>query len=457
MLLPAEAITVYKPGAVGSKSTNDSSRGGNMRLRFAVLASLFTALVALAVPGVSTAAPRHNHGLTINATPHRILAGESVLIYGQLNDPPVGGQTIVLYHHIPGIPGYTRVQSTTTLPNGFYEFTRAENVVMTNRSWFAREEGGRHVHSRTIYERVEALVSLSASQTSQFTRMPIVFTGHVTPNHAFEPVFLQVLTGATDEWHTVKAGLLGPGSNYAIAYRFRFPGVYAVRVVFRGDFRNVRGESDPVAATIQQAQIADFTINSSSPIIAHGQTVMISGVLYQPLSKTPEPSTPVTLFARLPGGLFVPVGDTNTASDGSYSFTQMPTNNAIYQVRTTLAPHRHSAVLYQGVRDAVTLTASAGSVKVGQTVTFNGTVLPDKAGDVVYLQRLGKDGDWHTVELGIVKGNSSFAFSWTFGNTGTEVFRARMPGDPLNVGGVSSPVIITVTPAPSPVVLPPAS
>jgi hypothetical protein len=428
-----------------------------MRLRFAVLASLCTTLVALAVPGVGTAAPKHNHGLTINATPHRILAGEGVLIYGQLNDPPVGGQPIVLYHHIAGIPGYTRVGSTTTLSNGFYEFTRAEGVVMTNRSWFVREEGARHVHSRTIHERVEALVSLSASQTTQLTRKPIVFTGHVTPNHAFEPVYLQVLSGAADDWHTVKAGLLGAGSNYAITYRFRFPGVYAVRVVFRGDFRNVRGESDPVTVAIQQAQVADFTINSSNPIISDGQTVTISGVLYQPGSTTPEPSTPVTLFAHLPGSKFIPVGDTNTASDGSYSFTQMPSNNMIYQVRTTLAPHRHSAVLYQGVKDALTLTASSSTAKVGDTVTFNGTVLPDKASDVVYLQRLGEDGDWHTVELGIVRHNSSFTFSWTFGNTGTKVFRARIPGDPLNVGGASSPVMITVTPAPSPVALPPAS
>jgi hypothetical protein len=199
-----------------------------MRLRFAVLASLITALGALVAPGAGTAAPRHNHGLTINATPNPILAGEGVLIYGQLNESPVGGQTIVLYHHIAGVPGYTRVASTTTMPNGFYEFARAEGVVMTNRSWFVREDGPRHVHSRTVRERVQALVSLSASQSSQFTRQPIVFTGHVTPDHAFQPVYLQVEAGPTNEWHTVQAGLVGPGSNYAITYRFRFPGVYAV-------------------------------------------------------------------------------------------------------------------------------------------------------------------------------------------------------------------------------------
>jgi hypothetical protein len=428
-----------------------------VRLRFAVLSSLVTALVALAAPGVGTAAPKHNHGLTINATPNAILAGEGVLIYGQLNDPSVGGQTIILYHHIAGIPGYRRVAATTTFPNGFYQFTRAEGVVLTNRSWFVREGGARHIHSRTVRERVGALVSLGASQTSQLTNKPVVFTGHVTPTHAFEPVYLQAMTGSAGDWHTLKVGLVGADSNYAITHRFRFPGVYAVRVVFRGDLRNVRGESDPVALTIQQAQKPGFTINSSNPIITDGQTVTISGVLGQPGTTTPEPSTPVTLFARPVGGTFKPIAGTTTGSDGSYRFTEMPQSNTIYQVRTTFAPHRDTADLYQGVRDVVTLTPGASSGMVGQTLTFNGTVLPDKAGDVVYLQRLGADGDWHTVALGIVKGNSTFTFSWTFGNPGTKTFRARIPGDPLNVGGASPPVKITVTAPPTLVGLPPGS
>ena len=58
-----------------------------MRPRFAVLASVLTALAAVAVPAMASAAPRHNRGLTINATPNPILAGEGVLIFGHV----VGG------------------------------------------------------------------------------------------------------------------------------------------------------------------------------------------------------------------------------------------------------------------------------------------------------------------------------------------------------------------------------
>src|SRR5438552_8289964 len=104
-----------------------------MRPRFAVLASVLCALVVVAAPGVASAAPRHNHGLTINATPNPINAGDGVFIYGQLNNPPVAGQTIVLHHHISGShQGFTVISRTTTDSHGFYEFTRTEGIVLTN-------------------------------------------------------------------------------------------------------------------------------------------------------------------------------------------------------------------------------------------------------------------------------------------------------------------------------------
>ena len=152
-----------------------------MRPRLAVLAMVVTTLVAVAVPSMVTAAPRHNRGLTINAIPNPIDAGEGVFIYGHLNVPPVGGSDDHPYHHLAGSGrGFTQVSQTTTDSHGFYEFTRAEDVVTTNRSWFVREAGIHQIHSRTVFERVAALVSLSASTTTAVTGQPVVFTGTST-------------------------------------------------------------------------------------------------------------------------------------------------------------------------------------------------------------------------------------------------------------------------------------
>ncbi len=431
-----------------------------MRPRLAVLGMVVTTLFAVAVPSVVTAAPVHNRGLTINAIPNPIDAGEGVFIYGHLNVGPVADQTIVLYHHVANSGlGYTRVGQTTTDSHGFYEFTRAEDVVMTNRSWFVREGGIHQIHSRTVFERVAALVSLSASATTAVTGQPVVFTGHVDPNHAGGRVVLQEET-ASGNWRDLRAGRLDGGSDYSITYRWRFAGDHTVRVLFGGDFRNIRGSANPVTVAVQQKQIPGFSISSSDQLIGYGQSVTISGVLDGPSSATaPEPNTPVTLWARSAyQSQFTPVADTTTGSDGSYTFApQTPTYNTEYQVRTTLAPHRHSAVLFEGVQDAVTLTPSSTTSQVGGQVTFTGTVLPDKAGHVIYLQRLGADGDWHNEEVRFVTNGSTFQFGWTFGKAGTYQFRARITGDRANIGGASAPVTIQVAPTTNPSALPPAS
>lgn len=125
----------------------------------------------------------------------------------------------------------------------------------------------------------------------------------------------------------------------------------------------------------------------------------------------------------------------------------------VYQVRTLASSHakaRRTALLYQGVQDVLTLQPSSTSSTVGQTVTFAGLVTPDKAGDVIYLQKIGRDGDWHTVETGIVRYNSSYQFAWRFGDAGTFTFRTRITSDTYNVGGQSQPVTVNVS-------LPPAS
>ncbi len=426
-----------------------------MRLRLAVLAAVVSALAAVVTPGIANAAPRHNHGLTINATPNPIISGDGVLIYGQLNETNSGSQTIVLYHRINPAPFFTRIGTTKTTAQGFYEFTRAEGVVLTKRSWFVRAPSlPGDIHSRTVHERVAAALSLAASTTDGNTGHPITFTGHVDPAgvHAGERVYLQQQDQSGDKWQTIKSGVIGPGSNYSIQYRFRTPGARDLRVLFAGDARNIGAVSDSVTVTIQQNQNASFTINSSAPVVGEGSSATISGVLYVPATSAAMPGVWVTLWARQVGDASAhPVSSVKTGKDGSYSFTVSPGHNSVYFVQTSFRPlaYRRTAGLFEAVRDVVSLQASATSTPVGQRTTLSGSVMPDKAGHPIELQRLGKDGDFHTVASGSINRSSAYRFGWRFGNTGTFTFRTRVLGDQQNVSGDSSPVQVTVTPAPA--------
>ncbi len=429
-----------------------------MRLRITVLAAVIAAFAFAAVAGTAGAAPHHNRGLTIHAVPHRIIAGEAVLIYGQLKGPDHANQLIRLYHRINPNPRFSLISVTRTDSAGRYEFTRAEGIVETNRSWFVRGPG--LTHSRTVHERVAALVTLAASASSGTTGHALVFSGHVTPLHGGERVLLQVQKGSGDDWATLASARLtfvgshtNPGganpSTYEISYAWRTPGERNVRVLFPGDSRNTAGASDPVAIVIEQAQVSDFTINTSDPIVPDGQPATISGKLYRPDTTTPEPNTRVSLFARMPGqSPYHEVQSTSTGADGSYSFTVQSTTNELYQVRTTFAPPRSSAVLFEGVQDVVTMTASSSTSTVGGHITFTGNVSPGKSGHVVYLQKFGQDNEWHTVEVRILHSKSNFHFGWTFGTAGAKQFRARIFGGQVNIGGASAPVTIDVTQPP---------
>ncbi len=76
-----------------------------------------------------------------------------------------------------------------------------------------------------------------------------------------------------------------------------------MRVLFRGDARNVSSVSDPVSIIIQQAQVPSFTINTSDPIVNDGTPATISGTLYAPGSTTtPESGATVELFGHVPQG-----------------------------------------------------------------------------------------------------------------------------------------------------------
>lgn len=419
-----------------------------MRLRFTVPAIALAALVSAVIPAVAGAAPRENRGLTIHAVPHHIIAGEAVLIFGRLQGPDHGNRLIRLYHRINPRPFFTLIGTTHTDSVGRYEFTRAEGIVETNRSWFVR--GPQRTHSQTVHERVAALVSLAASTLSGTTRHPITFSGHLTPDHIGDTVLLQAQKDSSNRWRTLARGRVGAGSNYQIPWAFRVPGAYDLRVLFRGDSRNAAAVSDVVTVIIQQAEVPDFTIRTSDAIVTNGAPFTISGTLYEPGTTNPEPNTMVSLFARQPhGGPFREVTSTVTGSDGSYSFANLEsTTNELYQVRTTFAPARHSEVLFEGVQDVVTMSASSSTSTVGGHITFSGDVSPDKTGHVIYLQKLGKDGDWHTAETRVVHGNSTFQFGWTFGTAGPKEFRARITADGINVGGASAPVTIAVTQPP---------
>lgn len=407
-----------------------------MRLTHAALVGA-AVLAAAATPAAASAT-----SISINAQPRTIVAGDPVVIYGTLTAPVKADQPVVLHHRLAGSPAFSVIQTVDTDASGNYEFTRLPNVVNSNRAWYVTSDGAR---SKKVHELVESLVTLSGpSATTLLTgpAHPYTFTGTVAPFVAGTQVLLQRQSasgGAT--WATIQKGVVAPDGTITINHVFSVPGDASLRVLVKGDGDNVQSPSSPLEYEIEQAENPVLTINGSTLPLPFGQSETISGVLANGGGKI------VTLFSSTDDTSYVRAAEVTAGIGGVYSFTETPVNSTFYKVS---GGSKHSARLFVGVKDQLTLTSiSDTTIAAGGSVTFAGTVAPDKTNHVIYLERKNASGlGFHVIQTDTVGANSTFSITRTFVDAGTKIVRVEIPGGPENSGDTSAPTTITVTAAP---------
>ncbi len=408
--------------------------------------------------------------VNINVAPRQITAGDPVTIFGRLvcqHHRGEAAQVVKLYHHVAGSFGYSYVQSTRTDAQGFYEFTRADGVVVSNRSWFV---AARATNSEAKRIRVAAQVALSgpAEGTQLLTGRPnaVTFTGTVNPADVGARVILQRQDAATgSEWRRIDRGFVQPGGTFSIPHTFIVPGDANIRVLVRSEGRNIPSASNVLEYEISQAQNPALTITASADPIQFGQSVTISGTVGA------GANLPVELMARTRlQNRLAPIATVTADANGNYSFPpQSPVNSTFYAVK---APNSScegtpgvracrrgltSAILYEGVRDVLSAQVSATTVQAGSQLTFTGTVAPSHPGHIIYLERQNaNDSGFHVVEVALVNPDSTYSIAHRVYDPGTKVLRVYIPGGPENQGTASQPFTIQVTPAPAAALMPEA-
>jgi hypothetical protein len=198
---------------------------------------------------------------------------------------------------------------------------------------------------------------------------------------------------------------------------------------------------------VRQNQNPNFTLSASQDPIPVGQGVTLSGSLAAPdnANKT------VVLWGHEHNQGYHQIARATTDASGHYAFpVQSPLHTTVYQARTANGARR-SAQVFEAVRDVIsTVSLDPSNPTVGQVVSVTGTVAPPKVGHFIELQKLGRDGDYHTIEVVRVGGNSQFEFLVRFSVPGTKRLRVHINGGPFNWGANSDPVNVTVSPGAPP-------
>ena len=121
----------------------------------------------VSLTSVSSAAVSRRHAcrnhrtsrcLTIASAPNPSTDGQAVLITGRLSGPRHGHAVVLLWRRLPGQKHFHPTAATRTNHTGRYSFSvRLDG----NRWWYVTSHGFR---SRTVHQRVQALVGVTASE-----------------------------------------------------------------------------------------------------------------------------------------------------------------------------------------------------------------------------------------------------------------------------------------------------
>jgi Phosphoesterase family len=177
-------------------------------------------------------------GLTLGASPNPSTDGQTVVISGRLGGPHHAHAVVLLWRRLPGSRRFRATAGTRTNASGAYSMSvRLDG----NRWWYVTARG---LRSRTVHQRVQALITLAPSETKAAPGDQVTFSGSVAPSHPGLQVVLQQLGPLG--WQQVGQGGLSGASDFSIGSSFSADGMYQLRAYLRWGKKNINSYSPAV-------------------------------------------------------------------------------------------------------------------------------------------------------------------------------------------------------------------
>ena len=186
--------------------------------------------------------PAPSRCLTIAVAPNPSTFPQVVVITGRLLGPHHGRAIVLLWRRLPGEKRFRLAAATRTDRLGDYSITAN---VDGNRWWYVTARGFR---SRSVHQRVQALVTSAASESRAAPGDQVTFSGSISPSHAGAQIILQQL--GSGGWQAVAQGSVGPASTFSINFAFPANGTYQLRAYLPWSARNINSYSSPVTVTV---------------------------------------------------------------------------------------------------------------------------------------------------------------------------------------------------------------
>lgn len=382
--------------------------------------------------------------ITAAASSASIVVGETVTISGSVSCPAglsAGAQQLTIAESEAGSAASAATPATAKAADAGGSYSFSSGPLNANTVFRVRlgRSGARtvvKVAPRITLSGPAPTAQSSTLAASEGSRRRATFIGAVDPAATGALVGLQIATpSSAGQWRTVSYARVGSDGSFAIGHNFRTSGETMLRAIAYAGKHKAAALSNALSYDAPQPQNPRLTIDASADPASAGQVVTLTG------AATGAGHQTVTLLARTPGSALVAVATTTTDEAGDYTFTQAPLENTYYRVS---GPGASSTLLFEAVAFTVTPDAAPATVKVGEQVSFSGTLAPSAVGWTVRLEQAA-GVRFQTLSTGVTNSESKYAIAYTFTHPGSYTIRIRSAGDGKNQLGGSEPLTVLVT------------
>jgi hypothetical protein len=188
---------------------------------------------------------------------------------------------------------------------------------------------------------------------------------------------------------------------------------------------------------------AGVALNASKTVAKFNESVTLAGQVFG----TSVAGITVTLQENpYPFADWTDVATTTADASGRYQFIRALRSNTAWRAVAGTKPPGTSNTAFVLQSDQVSLKASTARPRRGRSVLFTGFSLPARIGNVVYIQRLGKDG-WRRVlsaKLSVTPIPDTASYAVRLRKVVSGVYRAYVPGAYDHVEAASAVKRVTV-------------
>ncbi len=174
-----------------------------------------------------------------------------------------------------------------------------------------------------------SIITLSASTTTPSLGTSVTLSGTVTPKASGAAVWLSIRSN-NGSWSNLSSASVDSQSKYSYTWACNAYGAFEIKASWSGDGTAPAAESNAVSITVPAPQ-RTVTLTAYPSTIVSGNTVTFYGSISPPSS-----GVQVKLYSFTSGSWEI-LGQAQSDSSGSFTYTWHPLNVGSYQIKAAVA------------------------------------------------------------------------------------------------------------------------